>query len=170
LVLGRDLCPAKPFCPGSRYMLIPGFALALRDSPGRDSRRPVLLGFRFRYAGSPVGYPTEMTIHPNPWERRGGSVAVPWSGERQRRHGIFAGRLAPGHFCQRLQSRWRRSHRSAGFHLRLLPAPAIGGALTRRRRLALTGCFIRYEIRFSNPWLSGFACYSRTLRLSFRPF
>ena len=57
------------------YMLIPVFTLALRDSTGRDSRRPVLLELRVRYAGSPVGYPTEMTIHPNPWERRGGSVA-----------------------------------------------------------------------------------------------
>jgi hypothetical protein len=33
----------------------------------------------------------------------------------------------------------------------------------------LTGCFFRYEIRAGNPWLSDFACYSRTLRLSFLP-
>ena len=33
----------------------------------------------------------------------------------------------------------------------------------------LTGCIVRYETCFCNPWLSGFACYSRTFRLSFLP-
>jgi hypothetical protein len=33
----------------------------------------------------------------------------------------------------------------------------------------LTGCVNGYKTRFCNPWLSGFACYSRTFRLSFLP-
>jgi len=34
----------------------------------------------------------------------------------------------------------------------------------------MTGCFPEYEIHSNNPWLSGFAYYSITFRLSFRPF
>ena len=31
-------------------------------------------------------------------------IFLPWSGERQRRHGFLAGRLAPGRLCQRLKA------------------------------------------------------------------
>ncbi len=56
-------------------MLVPVIDLTGEDSTGRDSSSAVLLKFRFGYAGSPVGYPAKMTIHPPPRERGGESVA-----------------------------------------------------------------------------------------------
>lgn len=57
------------------YMLIPVFDLAARSSTGRDIRLAILLYFRFGATGTPLGYPTEMTICPSPWERVGKSLA-----------------------------------------------------------------------------------------------
>lgn len=57
------------------YMLIPVFVLAARSSTGRDIRLAILLYFRFGATGAPLGYPTEMTICPSPWERVGRSLA-----------------------------------------------------------------------------------------------
>lgn len=57
------------------YMLMPGFDLAARLSPGRDFRKAIPLKFRLEAAGTPLDYPTKITIHLHPWERLGGSVA-----------------------------------------------------------------------------------------------
>ena len=55
--------------------LCEGFDLTVRNSPCRDFRTAILLRFCLGAAGVPVDYPTVMTIHPCPWERRSGSVA-----------------------------------------------------------------------------------------------
>ncbi len=57
------------------YMLMPGFDLTARPSPGRDFREAIPLKFRLGAAGSLLDYPTKLTIHLHPWERLGGSVA-----------------------------------------------------------------------------------------------